>query len=844
LFGFGLAWAQNGVATRQELLMGFHFNQYPRVAPPTELGTELNFEEFTEWLKQDLPYLSYADFWVGWSDMQRYKGDEKGLANLDRAVAHALGQGLKVKIVLIHSTWWAHDLDWSQPQRLAIGPKNLEDWDHWCAVMSTHFRGRVAQWDLQGEANGKDYWPFETPQTVAAHVQESYRVGCRAIRRAAPEALIGISCATPGTEGIDIYDQRISRAELDRWYRDNLTACKGLFDSASINYFSDVTWADPYGGGFVFYKSIHGILDELGLREVELGSGESSINWADSSYDFQKYGLSIPVQARRLNETLGATFNDGMNKWVFHGIPQAPGFGWVWRWGFRKYEDFWGIWPGANKIPGTRIVWRYDNPDGRKVDYRPAFARPADPYLPSWEMWKFWAQAMPPRSGARRLPMQVSGCEGTMWRLGSFLANRDEAIALVYNERSAPLRVLLDVRGAGWPDGTAVTVSGRSESISFQTGEHRVLWQTNDLQSEIKKGQASLELPALSGWTTLRFRPAHVDFAAEWVGATLPKQGRVSERLRGELVVRNTGRATWPKGAQVAPILWPEHTSSERLELSPLPRPVRPGEIASFDVSLPAVEQAQLKTWVLRMSRAKRGVSGAAPFGAAYEVSCPILDDERPSKFLAHREVGHIRLSWFTPKNPAPVKSYEIYRSENAEERKRLIQTVSQTEYIDASVNPEHAYEYEVVAVRGDGRRTRASAPDSARALAAPRLWDAEIMAHTIPAQVRRGEPGTVSVTVRNTGSKSWDLRPDSGQRVYLQTTQLWNEKNEGRLAQISLGEPRVIEAVQTVTVSFPYVGREEGRFENHWVMHLESKGGSGAWFGTPLRVQTTVQGE
>src|SRR5215510_6673475 len=139
--------AQNGVADRDDLLMGFHFNQYPRSAPPTELGTELNFEEFTEFLKGDLPFLSYADFWVGWSDMQRYKGDEKGLIRLDRAVNRALALDLKVKLVLIHSTWWAHDLDWSKRQNLAIGPDQLEDWAHWCQVMSSYFRGRVAQWD-------------------------------------------------------------------------------------------------------------------------------------------------------------------------------------------------------------------------------------------------------------------------------------------------------------------------------------------------------------------------------------------------------------------------------------------------------------------------------------------------------------------------------------------------------------------------------------------------------------------------------------------------------------------------------------------------------------------------
>ena len=210
-----LAPAQSGVATRDQLLMGFHFNQYPRPAPPTELGTELNFDEFTRYLKEDLPYVSMADFWVGWSDIERYKGDERGCANLDRAVSQALAKGMKVKIVLIHSTPWAHDLDWSRPQSMAIGPRNLEDWSHWCALMATHYRGRVAQWDLQGEANGKDYWPFLSPESVAAHVQESYRVGCRAIRRAAPEALVAISCATPGTEGIDIYGERISRQQLD-----------------------------------------------------------------------------------------------------------------------------------------------------------------------------------------------------------------------------------------------------------------------------------------------------------------------------------------------------------------------------------------------------------------------------------------------------------------------------------------------------------------------------------------------------------------------------------------------------------------------------------------------------
>jgi hypothetical protein len=846
LLSFGMvsvAAAQSGVASHDDLLLGFHFNQYPRSGPANELGTELNFEEFTQLLNEDMPYLSYADFWVGWSDMQRYKGDEKGLASLDRAVVHALVLDLKVKIVLIHSTWWAHDLDWSQRQNLAIGPNHLEDWAHWCAVMSSHFRGRVAQWDLQGEANGKDYWPFATAESVLGHVQESYRVGCRAIRQAAPEALIGISCATPGTEGIDIYDQRISRPELDRWYHDNLSGCKGLFDSVPINYFSDVTWADPYGGGFAFYKSIRRMLDDLGLPQVELGSGESSINWADSSYDFQKYGLSIPVQARRLNETLGATFNDGMNKWIFHGIPQAPGFGWVWRWGFRKYEDFWGLWPEANKTPGTRIVCRYDNPDGRKVDYGPAFARPADPYLPSWEIWKFWAQAMPRHSGARRLHLRASGGDGILWRLGAFLPKSNEAVALVYNEHSAPLRLALDVTPAGWADGTALVVAGRNESISFETGEHRVLWRDDGLRAEVVQGAVALTSPPLSGWTSLRFKPAHPEFTAELGGTVFPRQAQAGGRVRGQVLLRNTGSGTWPKGARVTLNLWPqgESRSTAKVEVHPLAAPVKPSELACFEVVLPEVEQPQLKTWTLRPGYVARGSSSLRPFGPALEVSCEIVDGERPRKFIACRELGHIRLSWFRPEHVELFKAYEIYRSQGLGQPKRLVQKVSVTDYVDSNVSPDQVYEYYVVAVAPDGRRSRASNLDSARALAAPRLWDAEVTAHNIPARVHRGEPATVSVTLRNSGSKPWDLRPESGLRVYLQTAQLWDERNEGRLPQVGLGEPRVIEPGQTVTVSFPYVGRAVGEFENHWITRLEAKGGSGAWFGTPLRVQTTV---
>lgn len=827
--------AQNGVMTRDSLLMGFHYNQYPHGVPVTEPSTELNYAEYTEFNKEDLPYLSYTDFWVVWSDLERYKGDEKGMAELDAMVNRALTLGTKVKLVMIHSTAWTHDLDWSKPQVLAIGPKNLEDWEHWCEVMARYYRGRVAQWDLQGEANGKDYWPFERKETLEKHVHESYAVGCRAIRRAAPEALVSISCATPGMGAPDIFEQPISRAELDRWYRSNLQACKGLFDAVPINYFADIPGADPYGGGFAFYKSIRSILDELGLTQVELGSGESSVNWAESSYDLKKLGLSIPAQARRLNETLAATFDDGMNKWIWHGIPQPPGLGWVWRWAFRKYEDVWGVWPEANKIPGTRIVWRYDNPDGRKVDYRPAWSRPADPHLPSWEIWKFWAQAMPPGAEAVRMPVKILS-PGKQWQLGSYLASRDSAIVLIYSEEHTPVHLRVNTERTGWPEGAALQVAGNCKRISFDTGDAIAVWDQPNIAGRVKNGGVDLSLPASPGWTALRLSRDHPDFDARLVKAILPDSAAANEPVRAQLVVANQGKETWAKGHAIQLRLVP---TGDLIQSRPLQASVRPGEAACFELSLPAVADPQQKTWTVRLAQARRGHAPVA-FGPAMDLCCRIVDNRRPAKFFANRELHHIRLTWLPPAS-GKVQHYEIFRGKGLNCAKQLLKTTTSLEYVDAEVQPDSIYEYEVVAVYQDGTRSVASAPDAARALSQPRLWDAEITTQTVPTVLTVGEPQSTTVTIQNTGSKEWDLRPDSGMRVYLQTAQLWEQRDEGRLPQISLGEPRVIAPGETVTVTFPYAGRSPGCFENHWSMRLEAKAGRGAWFGTPLRVQTRV---
>src|SRR5690606_29155253 len=132
------------------------------------------------------------------------------------------------------------------------------------------------------------------------------------------------------------------------------------------------------------------------LPEVELGSGESSVQWAVDSNTLNPVPATIPAnpaeaplsefkQAWRMNESLGTFFTDGGNKFMWWSMDFAPGQGWPWRWGFRKYEDLWGIWPDSYKIPNTQIVYRWEEQGKPPVDLRPAWSEPSNPWHPVWE---------------------------------------------------------------------------------------------------------------------------------------------------------------------------------------------------------------------------------------------------------------------------------------------------------------------------------------------------------------------------------------------------------------------------------------------------------------------------
>ena len=223
-------------------------------------------------------------------------------------------------------------------------------------------------------------------------------------------------------------------------------------------------------------------------------------------------------------------------------------------------------------------------------------------------------------------------------------------------------------------------------------------------------------------------------------------------------------------------------------------------------------------------------------------VSTQIIELDAPRKFVAHRELGHVRLVWFTPVRRGGVKAYEIYRAEGFQKEFKLLAQTQRTDYLDENLDKDKAYYYYMVAVRADGRRSRSSNEDNARALSKPRIWDAEIVAHTVPTGVMMKEPVTATISIKNTGQRAWDLAARDGAITFrLKTTQLWGCMEDGRLKDYPLGASGVIEPGQTVLVQITYIAPATGLFENHWVVCLDAKGKGRAFVGTPLLVETEV---
>jgi len=831
------AYGQSGQMSHGSAALGIHFIGGRQDAVPAKESFADAFPtiwDYFRYMPEDIACMSYADFWHWWHEFERYKGDEKGLDEMDAILRACLEGGMKVKIDLCHTTWWTNDKDWEKKIDLGHGPVDVDDWIHLCDLLGRRYRGQVALWHLQGEANDLEgFWegaPIE-------HVAEIYRGGYRAFKRVDPGTLISISGATPSK----------SRESLDEWVRYHAKACLGFYDDIPMNFFADIKGADPYHGLTNYYSSIRKALDEVGQRDVEIGSGESSFQWAadssevkgapprwDPNYDVEKQpALSEEGQAWRCNESLGTFFRLGGTKFMFWGAEFAPGCGWSWRWGLRKYQDWWGIWPEGNKIAGTNIVARYESPEGKKFDLQPGWTSPAaDPYHPIWQVYKYWAQASPPGGEAVRVPLTLSDTMNDIRALATYLRTQDRCVVLLQNEAQGAGEFHLDVTKTGWGAGTKLSIQAKNESINFLNGERQVNWQKN-LNAEITKEGVDINLGSVSGFTTVtvgRDQPMWDAVSDRNAGIMA---GEVGKPIEGVVVLRNTGTAVW-KAKKI--VLASEDSTLANWSCK-LRDDVKPGERISLAVQFPAAEEKGYVTHFVRLRE-----DGKQWFGPAIALSAMVKDLDSPRKLVAFREVGHVRLKWFAPERKKDGLMYEVYRADGFEKPFTFLAKVKGTEYIDEPPMRDQAYYYQVAAIDGEGEKSRFSNEDNAKALSSPRFWDAEIAEHTVPAQLRLGESRDVTITLRNTGSKTWEIgKADSAVQFYLVSTQLWGVQDEGRLSKIQLAGGANVEPGQTITRTVRYAGVRAGRFENHWILRMDVAGKGAAYFGTPLLVETTV---
>jgi hypothetical protein len=831
--------SQNGNLTKDEILVGFHYgdmsNQIGRDQKDHPLNIWPFFEDYLTYMEDELLTTSYADFWRWWFVLERYKGDEKGLEELDKVVDACLERGIKVKIDLCWSTWWINDKDWEEGSRIPVGPQDVDDWIHLCDLLGRRFKGRIGMWDLQGEANDlKGYWQGRPNE----YVHEIYKQGYRAFKRVDPGCLIGVSGASPS----------VSREDLDKWYWSNISNCAGFYDNIPINYFADV--ADPYKGAIHYHDSVRGMLDKVGQKDTEVGMGESSVQWAETTEKAATDPLNMEAQARRLNEVYGQLFDVGMNKFINWATEFAPGGGhWPWRWGFRNYEDWWGIWPEDFKVPGTQIVYKYKSKDGKEIDLRGEWARPADPYYPTWEIHRFWSEIAPPGGECVRIPMTLDPAKEAVWKIAGYQRSFDQVVGLVFRPGGQPAQASIDLTATGWMTGAPIVVTVTTTQINFRTGEKEV-YGTQKHETAKDEVPLRVELPERGEFVSISVEPAPVGWNALFEGAVWPKVVEVGEDLSGFVVLQNTGGQTWRKGEVVlAAFDSISALSAKESSTWDLPKDVAPGEKTAIEISLPA-GQTPGRFWNSLRLKTSSG-DGIGPF---IGVASRIVNQEVPRKLVAYREVGQIRLKWFAPVKGETPAAYELERAEGFDQPFTVLAKVEGTEYIDRVVTPDKAYYYRVAALNSNGKRSQPGNEDNAKAITQPRILDAEIVSNNVPARIRIGDVTEVSVTIKNTGTKTWRLNQPEAVKYWFQPTQLWGIQNEAQLAKAILQGATEVKTGDTVTVSFPYVGRKPGRYENHWIVRMEvpeaarKKAEEGltqhAYVGTPLLVETVVEGK
>lgn len=847
----GAVAGQSGVARHDNVLLGFHFvpdhaDETAKALPHIDRsGLAPGFWDYCAHMPEDLRYVSYADFWYWWYTLERYKGDEKGLEEFDKIVDACLSRGMKVKVDLAYSSFWTADHDWAKDADMVYGPNDMDDWIHLCDLLGRRYSGRVALWMLQGEANLSIYWPGRGMDWV----HEIYKNGYKAFKRADPDVLVSISGTNPGNGAPDMWGGISNPDSITRWLKENILACPGYFDSIPMNHFADVKGADPYGSMAKYYDTIHGFMDQAGVKDAEVDSGESSVQWTQNKdelpdgppptsmadLDPEKSPLSVMKQAWQMNESQGTFFDRGGNKFMWWATEFAPGYPWLWRWGFRKYEDHWGAWDASYKIPGTNIVYKHETPDGKTIDLRKAWPDPASVYYPVWEVYKFWQQCTPPGAEAVRLPMEVTGNTSRVLKIATWLQAADKCVLLMQADKQTPAAIDLDLSKTSWADGDSLTVSIRNESIDYAYGTRKTVAERS-IESAVSNGRLRFDMPSFAGFTTVAIARKSPALAAEFLSQAVLGEPEVARETKGVVTIRNTGTAKWSKRRVKVGLFSVAAFADAKQAVWSLPHDVEPGQSVAVDLGLPAASAAKVECYTLRLRE------GGKWFGPTYSFTIRVSDPDAPRRFLAFREVGKIRLKWFTPTR-GDVSSYEIYRADGFEQPSSLLKTVKGTEYVDTDVTPDRAYYYHVVPIGRDGKPGRRSNEDNAKAISQPKLYDAEIVSHDIPASMTGGESIPVTITVKNTGSRAWDLSDPAKTSFRLKSMALWGSKNEAILPALEIEDRSQVRPGETVSFHFTYAAPKPGAFENHWITEMTVNGGTRAYFGTPLLAETRITG-
>ena len=375
----------------------------------------------------------------------------------------------------------------------------------------------------------------------------------------------------------------------------------------------------------------------------------------------------------------------------------------------------------------------------------------------------------------------------------------------------------------------------KNQDIDYATGKVTDRW-TRILHAK-NAGGSRLVLPETAGFTTVEKSalPGRSTPRRLW-SRSLPRKLEVGSPWEYKIVVKNTGRSTWTED-RVTLVSCDGPADREPI-VGKLNKDVKPGEQVVVAVFFPAADMAG---YVSHACRLHNGQSGW--FGPRCAVSVNVADSRAASKTYAFRESGHIRLKWFAPATPGAMTGYEVHP------HRRLPQAIGPDCFRTrhglprrrSPEKPRHYY-YHVVAIDRDGRKSRPSNEDNAKALGKPRFWDSEIVDHDLPVRIQAGQTHLATVTIRNTGSRAWDLtRPGSEFRLSLNAMQQWGCQDEARLPAIALKKTVVKPGGNTIQVSFPYSGLSPSSFENHWLLSMDLAGKERVYFGTPLLVQTLV---